>query len=201
MQIEAHFRSGMAFASCLNVIDFLVDVGKIDPQTLSTEAKVDLQKTNPIESGVNSGTQKQVRDFVEQFAAVIREGRLERIMSFYSGELVAFDMMPPIQFNSAAEYRQIAWKECFTDYFHFPVQYEYRDQEFEVVDDLAIMHALVHMSGRSKKGEDIEAWLRTTLVIKRIDDEWLITHEHNSAPADPETGQVLMNLQPSRSTH
>lgn len=136
-----------------------------------------------------------VKAFFDNLTDAIRQGDLEKIMSFYSSDIRAFDMMPPIQFRGTETYKNVAWKECFTDYFKFPVEYEIVQQEVTVKDDTVLSHGLTHMTGESHKGEKIEAWIRNTMILQKIDGRWLIVHEHNSAPSD-ENGKVLMNLEP-----
>ncbi len=39
-------------------------------------------------------------------------------------------------------------------------------------------------------------WVRATLGCRRIDGRWLITHDHESVPFDPASGQALTDLAP-----
>ena len=39
-------------------------------------------------------------------------------------------------------------------------------------------------------------WVRTTVCFRKIDGTWLITHEHNSVPFNPETGKASLDLAP-----
>lgn len=145
--------------------------------------------------------QEEVKKIFSDFAAAIRSGKLDEIMDFYDRSIVAFDMMPPLQFIGLNKYQK-SWDECFTSYFEFPVQFEYVEQNIEVADDIAFSHSLVHMSGAAKKdGEKMEAWMRNTTCLKKLDGAWKITHEHNSVPLELETGKGMMNLKPHELAH
>jgi ketosteroid isomerase-like protein len=39
-------------------------------------------------------------------------------------------------------------------------------------------------------------WVRATLCLRRIDDKWMIAHEHQSVPFDVETGKASLDLKP-----
>jgi uncharacterized protein (TIGR02246 family) len=144
----------------------------------------------------SSQSEAAIRALLNEFAEAIRSGDATRILSFYSDDVVAFDMMPPLQFKSKSAYQTQAWEECFTNFFEFPVDFEYHDLRVHADGDVAFSHSLVHMKGKAKSGEVMESWLRNTTCLQRMDGHWQITHEHNSVPLDKETGAGLMDLAP-----
>ncbi len=151
---------------------------------------------------VPTAEELEVKRFLNDFAKSIRAGEIDEIMSFYARDLTAFDMMPPLKFEGLGGYRRVAWEECFTEVMDFPITYEWVDQKITVRDDLAFAHSLIHMTGSTKKeGKKMEAWLRSTIGLQLGSKGWLIFHEHNSAPSDKDSGQVLMNLKPYESAH
>ncbi len=161
------------------------------------------QQTNPplevmhiSKRGRYSEGREDVSTFLEGFAEAIRNGNIEKIMSYYSKDIVAFDMMPPLSFQSIHKYKE-NWEKCFTEFFSFPVNYSYEDLKIDVSGDLAVARAFIHMNGDSIHGENMDAWLRTTLELKKIDGRWLIFHEHNSVPLDEVTMKGMMNLSPT----
>jgi ketosteroid isomerase-like protein len=142
----------------------------------------------------------EVYQTLESFAEAIREGDINHIMSFYSDDIIAYDMMPPLEFEGKDKYQK-SWQECFTNYFKFPVNFNYEKQKFTIDGDVAFTHALVHMSGEQKNGEEkVDMWMRNTTCLKKFGDKWLITHEHNSIPLDNEMKGVT-NLHPENLLH
>lgn len=137
-----------------------------------------------------------IEAMLDELAETVRAGQLEKIMSFYADDFVAFDMMPPLQFKDKDEYRTTAWQECFTDYFKFPVMIHHHERQVHAAGDLALVHYLMHMQGESKTGKKMESWLRSTLALRQMEGEWKIIHEHNSVPLDKDGTQGLMNLKP-----
>lgn len=143
----------------------------------------------------------EVYQTLESFAEAIREGDLEHIMSFYSDDIIAYDMMPPLEFSGKDKYKK-SWQEYFINYFKFPVNFDYEKQKFTIEGDVAFTHALIHMSGEPKNGEEekMDMWMRNTTCLKKDGDKWLITHEHNSIPIDKEM-KGLANLHPENLLH
>lgn len=144
----------------------------------------------------SSQAEAELRALLHELAKAIREGDSRKIMSFYADDVRAYDMMPPSQFISKSEYQKQAWEDCFTKVFEFPVDFEQHDLRVHADGDVAFSHCLIHMKGRTRDGEMLEAWTRNTMGLQRSDGQWLITHEHNSVPLDKETGIGLMDLAP-----
>lgn len=147
----------------------------------------------------NSYQRDEVFQTLESFAEAIREGNIEHIMSFYSDDIIAYDMMPPLEFSSKDKYKK-SWLEYFINYFKFPVHFDYEKQKFSIDGDVAFTHALVHMSGEAKDGEMINMWMRNTTCLKKFGEKWLITHEHNSIPMDKDM-HGLSDLHPENLLH
>ena len=56
---------------------------------------------------------------------------------------------------------------------------------------------LYRVSGTLASGDELGMWNRATFCFRKIDGEWRITHEHDSVPFDPETGQASTTLEPA----
>jgi ketosteroid isomerase-like protein len=108
-------------------------------------------------------------------------------------------MMPPLEFSGRDKYEK-SWQECFTNYFKFPVNFDYEKQKITIEGNVALTHALVHMSGESKDGEKMDMWMRNTTCLKKAGDKWLIIHEHNSIPMDNDM-KGLIDLRPENYLH
>jgi ketosteroid isomerase-like protein len=145
------------------------------PQTipLRTELLSDIEPT---------GIKVEVERRMDGFGRAIRQGDLDEMMSYFAADVVAFDIMPPLQFTDAHSYRNKAWKGCFTDCFTFPVVFDFHEQQIFGDGDVVFTHALIHMNGTQNNGVIIDNWLRSTICWARIHQEWKITHMHTSVP-------------------
>ncbi len=148
----------------------------------------------------NSYLKDEVLQTLNNFAKAISIGEVSHIMSFYSDDVIAYDMMPPLEFTGKDHYQR-SWQECFSAQFKFPIQFNYEKQIICVADDMCFTHALVHMAGQLENEEDkLEMWMRNTTCLKKFGNKWLITHEHNSIPVDNEL-KGLGNLHPVNLLH
>ena len=142
----------------------------------------------------------EVYQTLESFSEAVRNGDIDNIMSYYSDDVIAYDMMPPLEFIGKEHYQK-SWQDYFSNQLKFPIQFNYEKQKIFINGDLSFTHALVHMVGEPENGEKkIEMWMRNTTCFKKFGDKWLITHEHNSIPIDKEL-KGLADLHPVNLLH
>src|SRR5438067_10987829 len=89
-----------------------------------------------------------------------RDKNIEGIMSIYAQEVVTFDIVPPLRYIGADALRKL-WEEVFSVY-QDPIEYETRDLNITVGDDVAFAYSLNRMSGTMKNGQKTNYWLRWT---------------------------------------
>ncbi|WII73498.1 nuclear transport factor 2 family protein [Bdellovibrio sp. 22V] len=141
-----------------------------------------------------SSEESEIRDVLERFSEALTAKDLDKIMSFYSEDVVAFDVMPPLQMVGKEEYRK-AWNHYVTG-MQGSSTYKIRDLHVIAGNDVGYSHCLSHMTGTTNDGQKIDCWMRQTNCFKRINGQWLITHEQYSVPIDPKTDKALWNLTP-----
>lgn len=138
---------------------------------------------------------EQIITVLENYAEAVRNGNVDVIMSFYEKDIVAFDIMPPLSINNKISFRK-NFEETMLKAFTFPVNYTFEQQKIDVSGDLAVVRSFVHFAGDLVNGAgNVDNLMRSTMVLKRIDGNWLITHEHCSVPLDTEK-KGMMNLSP-----
>lgn len=148
--------------------------------------------TEATETAVAEG---QIRELLDRWQDAVNKKDIEGLMRFYAPDVVAFDVIPPLRFVGAADYRK-NWEWGFE---MCPDQGTFRSQEvtLAVGDEIAFCHRLNNMTGTDKSGQAFDCWVRWTVCFKKIDGQWLIVHEHISVPVDMETNQGVMELTPS----
>ena len=70
------------------------------------------------------------------------------------------------------------------------------DLQVTAAGDIGFCSFVYRVTGTLNAGDDIDMWVRATLGCRRVDGRWLVTHDHESVPFDPETGQALTSLPP-----
>jgi len=122
-----------------------------------------------------------VRDRVATLAQAIRDKDVEALMTHYAPDVVAYDVMPPLQVQSAADYRR-NFERWFAS-MQGPIDYEMNDLRVSMSDSHAFCHALGHVKCTRTNGEKADYWVRVTTCFQKANGQWLVGHEHVSMPA------------------
>jgi ketosteroid isomerase-like protein len=123
----------------------------------------------------------QIRELIEARAAALKGGDVETIVSYYAPEVVQFTLAPPLQQSTdARDPEQLAaWIATFAA----PPIREVTQLQVTVGADVAFATSLDCLSATPKGMTDsFRLWHRVTLGLRKIDGQWLITHEHQSVP-------------------
>jgi uncharacterized protein (TIGR02246 family) len=135
----------------------------------------------------------QIRRLLDDWAAAVRAGDLERIMAAYTQDVLSFDAIAQLQFKGAEAYRR-HWQACLE--MCSEMLFELHDLAIEAEGGIAFGHYLVRCGGAGPDGQMQSGWMRVTVGFRRTGGRWQIAHEHFSAPFDPESGKALLALEP-----
>lgn len=135
-----------------------------------------------------------IRRLIDDYVQAVCSKDIDGVMSVYAPELVAFDVVPPLQFKGAETYRK-PWQEVFERY-RDPIRYEVCDLAITAGDDVAFSHSLNRISGTLKSGQEAGFWLRWTACYRKKRDEWRIAHVQVSVPVDLRERKALLDLRP-----
>ena len=147
-----------------------------------------------IEKQLAADTNGQLREMIDAWAIAVRAKEIESVMSHYISDVVAFDVVGPLECKGTDMLRQrlTAW---FSSFFG-PFGFEISNLEVEAGDYLAFCHSLNRVIGVKNDGEMVNMCWRATLCCRKIEGRWKITHSHTSVPFDPETGIASLDLEP-----
>jgi len=135
-----------------------------------------------------------IQGLLDDWTRSIRDKNIEGVMSIYAQEVVSFDLVPPLRYMGADEFRK-AWEEVFLVY-QGPIDYEIHDVNITVGDDVAFTHSLNRISGTMNTGQKTDLWVRWTACFRKINGKWLIVHHQVSVPVDLENGKAALSLKP-----
>jgi ketosteroid isomerase-like protein len=138
--------------------------------------------------------ESEVRALLDSRSEAVWIKDIDRLMSFYSRDIVYFDVVPGLQYKGSAALRP-RFLEWF-DAFQGSIGQEMSDLNITASGDVAVAHMLIRASGTLKAGREVGYWVRTTSSFQRSDDRWLVTHEHVSLPIDLASGSAAMDLVP-----
>ncbi len=143
----------------------------------------------------NATTGTEIRTLIEDRVAAIRARDVDRSVSHTAPGVLLFDVVNPLQHRGADGERK-RLEEWFSQFEDGPIGFELRDLSIAASDEVAFCHSINHVSATTTAGQTLDMWWRATVCFRKLDGEWMITHEHSSVPFDMETGLPSLGLTP-----
>ena len=125
--------------------------------------------------------EKRITQLIENWAKAVREKNMDAILEHHSKDFVMYDVPEPFQSVGLDAYKK-TWDTFFEWAKDFGV-YEIKDMKVIAGDDVAFCYAAMQCAGSFKDGEKELLNFRLTTGLKKIDNQWVILHEHHSIPA------------------
>jgi len=135
-----------------------------------------------------------IREIIEKRVKAVRARDIDAAMSSHAPNVLMFDLIDPLRYAGSNTVRERT--EAWYASYHGPIGYEVRDVHITSGADVAFCHYLYRVSGTRTDGAAIEMWVRSTVCFQKVDDAWIVTHEHGSVPFDPESGRASLDLTP-----
>lgn len=136
----------------------------------------------------------RIRQILERWRVAFEKKDVAGVMSVYSRDVVAYDIVPPLQYVGFEAYRR-DYQDFFAQ-FTGPLRVEMRGLHVSAGDTVAVAFMLERVSGTLKNGEPSDFWLRATQTYRKVDGRWLAVHDHISVPTDLATGKAALDLKP-----
>ena len=141
-----------------------------------------------------ASTQSEIRALLDGRSEAVWTKDIDRLMSFYSPDIVYFDIVPGLQYTGSAALRP-RFLEWF-DGFKGSIGQEIGDLHISASGDIAVAFMLIRASGTLENGHEVGYWVRATTCFQRSNHSWLVTHEHVSLPVDFQSGRAATDLVP-----
>lgn len=127
----------------------------------------------------------EIRELLERRTDAQQSKDIDRLLSFYSPDIVYYDAVPPLRFVGTEEVRRnfLRW----FDGYKGPISLETHELTIVTSEEAAFANML-HLDSGERKGLASplsSMWVRETVCLRRSNDRWVITHEHISIPFDP----------------
>jgi ketosteroid isomerase-like protein len=143
---------------------------------------------------VMDSTRSEVGTLFDSQSEAIRMKDLDRLMSFYSPDIIYFDVVPPLQYVGSAALRG-RFAQWFNGYQGL-IDLQVRDLTIWASEGAAVACWISRAGGTLKNGHEVGSWVRATSCCHRSTQGWLIAHEHISLPVDFASGSAAMGLVP-----
>jgi len=136
----------------------------------------------------------ELRNHIGKIVEGIRAKDLDGLRRLYTEDVVSFDVEPPLQ-HVGIDAKLKNWATAFA--FFQDLDYEVRDLVLTVGGGVAFGHCFGRLSGTTRDGAATDGmWVRATFCFRKIDGNWLITHDQVSVPFDIATGRGVTGLEP-----
>jgi ketosteroid isomerase-like protein len=112
----------------------------------------------------------------------IKAKDVKQIMSCYSDDLFAYDVVPPRQYVGAAAFQK-PW-QGFLSMFEGPINVDVNDLMINSDGEIAYSCGVQHVTGTTNEGKPFDSTFRITDVYRKRHGKWVIVQEHISLPPD-----------------
>ena len=135
-----------------------------------------------------------IRRLIDGWVAAIRARDLDGVMSFYTPDGVAADVALPLRYAGMALKRH-AWAEFFEAHSG-EIDYEVTDLKVTRQGNVACLRSLNRVGSEGPDGKNRDQWVRWTACLRKFSSEWLVVHDHVSAPMETEERRTVSRSLP-----
>lgn len=127
------------------------------------------------DTSARQSAEDEVRTVIRNWERAIQQGDIEAILAHHDIDVVMYDVPEPLQSRGLDAYRQ-TWELFFRFGTPGPELFVIEDLFIAAGDDVAFAFGPLRIGGSDKPV------CRLTLGLQKRAGEWLIRHEHHSAP-------------------
>ena len=117
---------------------------------------------------------------LDDWTRATREGRSDDVLSGHAADVVIYDVLPPLRYTSASEYRA-SWDDWQPD-TQGAMRFELDELEVRAGDDTAFAFGLLRCGGTLPDGKTFSDTVRATFCLGKAAGHWRVVHQHLSKP-------------------
>ena len=138
--------------------------------------------------------QTEIRSLVNERLKALRAKDVTKLITGYLPGVLSYDVIGPLEYNGSAAMKN-RLEEWFATFLG-PIGFDISELCIAAGLDVAFQYCLNHVSATKTDGSKLDMWWRETIGYKKINGEWIITHQHSSVPFDVTSGKASVGLQP-----
>src|SRR5437016_6770456 len=108
-----------------------------------------------------SADEAHISELLDSYTAAIRARDARAAVAYYSRDVVAYDLAPPLAIPASTE-RDPGNMQQWFDTWAGPIESAARDVEIVVGDGVAYAFGLRHMTGTKADGKRVDLWFGAT---------------------------------------
>ena len=126
------------------------------------------------------GSDVEIRRVLENWAIATKTGRKDDVLSRHLPNVLIYDVLAPIKYESAAAYRA-SWGDWQPDTKGEGI-FQLEDLQITADQRVAFAHGMLRCGGTLANGKSFEDLVRTTFCLTNENGSWMIAHQHFSKP-------------------
>lgn len=135
-------------------------------------------------------TEAEIRALLDERVGAVATKDLETLVARFAEDIDSFGVTPPQR--SVGREVLVEGTRAWLDFYPSTIDYRVHDLSVFSEGGLAVAAFVYRVRGRLRGGGDVDMWVRATAVLRREHERWVLVHQHESVPWDPETGQGLL---------
>lgn len=124
--------------------------------------------------------ERQIKKLVEHWALAVRNKDIEKILDHHSPDIVMYDVPEPFQSRGIGAYRK-TWDLFFAN--TKPGVFDIQELNIIADEKVAFCFASMKCCDKSDTPDFVDLPFRLTIGLRKINNQWIIVHEHHSIPA------------------
>jgi ketosteroid isomerase-like protein len=122
----------------------------------------------------------QIKKLVENWALAVRNNSMEEVLAHHSPDIVMYDVPEPFQSRGIGAYRK-TWDLFFAN--TKPGVFDIQELNIIADENVAFCFASMKCCDKSDTPDFVDLPFRLTIGLRKINNQWIIVHEHHSIPA------------------
>jgi len=130
----------------------------------------------------NTSAASEVQTVLEAWAEATRHNRKDEILKHHAANLVIFDVLRPMKYDSAEAYRR-SWDDWQPETEGEAI-FNLENLTITANSDIAFAHSFIRCGGTMPDGRIFHDLVRATFCLRRLDGNWVVQHQHVSKPVE-----------------
>jgi ketosteroid isomerase-like protein len=124
--------------------------------------------------------ENEICELIENWAKAVRNKDMAGILNHHSENFVMYDVPEPFESAGIDAYRK-TWDMFFK--YTKPGVFDIHELNIVADEHVAFAYAKMQCADKSNSDEYVPLDFRLTIGLKKINNQWIIVHEHHSVPA------------------
>jgi uncharacterized protein (TIGR02246 family) len=121
--------------------------------------------------------ESNIRELIEAWVQAVEKRNLNDVLAHHSPDILMFDV-PTIELRGMKAYKE-SWKDFF-DWLGNAGKFRLRKLDVTAGRDVAFCAGILDCTGTGQGPVTV----RLSVGLKKIDGQWMVTHEHHSVASD-----------------